>query len=131
MEELFTQSVKDLGSMYHFSRDELEILDDADKAAEELSKSEFEHYIKREVNRYFIKPLPSFSNTPCIRNVPLRLPIPTSTAIENSLSPILLKSLESGMHFDTISVSEKKFSESVILAFMCSFPEKLTLILHQ
>ncbi len=50
MEELFTQSVKDLGSMYHFSRDELEILDDADKAAEELSKSEFEHYIKREVN---------------------------------------------------------------------------------
>ncbi len=50
MEELFTQSVKDLGSMYHFSRDELEILDNADKAAEELSKSEFEHYIKREVN---------------------------------------------------------------------------------
>ncbi len=50
MEELFAQSIKDLSGIYHFSEDELKILEDADKAADELSESEFEHYIKREVN---------------------------------------------------------------------------------
>lgn len=50
MEKLFQQSIKDLGSFYKFSEEDLNILEDVDKAAEELAVPEFEHYIKREVN---------------------------------------------------------------------------------
>lgn len=50
MEELFAKSIEDLSRIYRFSDEELGILEDADRAAEELSESEFEHYIKREVN---------------------------------------------------------------------------------
>ena len=61
MEELFAQSIKDLSGIYHFSEDELKILEDADKAADELSESEFEHYIKREVNPDHAKVLAKYN----------------------------------------------------------------------
>lgn len=61
MEELFAQSIKDLSNIYHFSEDELKILEDADKAADELSESEFEHYIKREVNPDHAKVLAKYN----------------------------------------------------------------------
>ena len=50
MEKLLENSINDLGKLYDFSKEELKVLEDADKAADELSESEFEHYIKREVN---------------------------------------------------------------------------------
>jgi alkylation response protein AidB-like acyl-CoA dehydrogenase len=50
MEKTFQQSINDLGRLYKFSDDELKILENIDKAAEELALSEFEHYINHETN---------------------------------------------------------------------------------
>ena len=50
MEKTFQQSINDLERLYTFSDEELKILEQVDKAAEELAFSEFEHYIKRETN---------------------------------------------------------------------------------
>ena len=50
MEKLFQQSIYDLERFYSFSEAELKLLESADKAAEECANSEFEHYIRREVN---------------------------------------------------------------------------------
>ena len=50
MEKLFQQSISSLQRFYQFSPEDLKILEDADMAADELEVSEFEHYIKREVN---------------------------------------------------------------------------------
>jgi alkylation response protein AidB-like acyl-CoA dehydrogenase len=50
MEKTFQQSIYDLQRLYKFTEAELKVLDNVDKAAEELALSEFEHYIKRECN---------------------------------------------------------------------------------
>ena len=50
MEKLFQQSIEDLKYVYKFSDSELKILDNVDKATEEMAVPEFEHYLKHEVN---------------------------------------------------------------------------------
>ncbi|MDE1860534.1 MAG: acyl-CoA dehydrogenase family protein [Candidatus Micrarchaeota archaeon] len=50
MEKTFQQSIDDLKRFYNFSDVELKILEQVDRAAEELSLSEFEHHINHEVN---------------------------------------------------------------------------------
>ena len=50
MDGSFQKSIDDLKRFHKFSKGELEILGKADEAAEELSASEFESYIKHEVN---------------------------------------------------------------------------------
>ena len=50
MERLFQQSIDELGHFYNFSEEELKILDNVDKAAEEMAEPEFENYIGHTVN---------------------------------------------------------------------------------
>ncbi|MDE1767856.1 MAG: acyl-CoA/acyl-ACP dehydrogenase [Candidatus Micrarchaeota archaeon] len=50
MEALFKQSIDDLKRFQKFSSAELKMLDNVDKAAEEMAEPEFEHYLKHEVN---------------------------------------------------------------------------------
>ena len=50
MEKLFQQAIDDLKNFYSFSEEELKIIDNADKATDEMSVPEFEHYIKHEFN---------------------------------------------------------------------------------
>jgi alkylation response protein AidB-like acyl-CoA dehydrogenase len=50
MEEIFAKSIEDLGHVHKFTEKELSILENADKAAEEMAEMEFEHYVKHEVN---------------------------------------------------------------------------------
>ncbi|MDE1859445.1 MAG: acyl-CoA/acyl-ACP dehydrogenase [Candidatus Micrarchaeota archaeon] len=53
MEKIFQQEVEDLKKLYNFSEEENKILEQVDKAAEELAISEFEHYINRKTNPEF------------------------------------------------------------------------------
>ncbi len=55
MEENFSSALKDIGRIHKLTEKELEAAELADKAAEELSDSEFQHYLKHEVNPDFIK----------------------------------------------------------------------------
>lgn len=48
MDELFQKSIDDLSEFYKFSEQELKVLDEADKAAEELVMPEYEHYMNHE-----------------------------------------------------------------------------------
>ncbi len=50
MEQLFQNSIEDLNGLRHFSEEELRILDNVDKATEEMAESEFEYYLRHEVN---------------------------------------------------------------------------------
>jgi alkylation response protein AidB-like acyl-CoA dehydrogenase len=50
MEELFQESVNEVSSLIGLSDDEVSILEDADRAAEELISSEFERYVERKYN---------------------------------------------------------------------------------
>ncbi len=50
MEALFKQDIEDLSNIYKFSDEELKVLENVDKAADELSVSEFEHYLEHKVN---------------------------------------------------------------------------------
>ncbi len=50
MEKLFRHDIDDLGAFYHFSDEELKVLDNVDKAVEELSVSEMECYLDHKVN---------------------------------------------------------------------------------
>jgi alkylation response protein AidB-like acyl-CoA dehydrogenase len=50
MEPLFEASLKELTPMAGIAADERTILEDADKAADELATSEFEHYVARKYN---------------------------------------------------------------------------------
>jgi alkylation response protein AidB-like acyl-CoA dehydrogenase len=50
MDETFRKSVEDLQRLHKFTDDELSILEKVDKAADELAATEFEHYLKHEVN---------------------------------------------------------------------------------
>lgn len=50
MEEIFENSVNEVKSIIGLSQKEISILEDADKAAEELVTSEFEKYISRKYN---------------------------------------------------------------------------------
>ncbi len=50
MEKLLQQAIDDLKNFYNFSNEEFSILEKADKAAEEMTVPEFEHYIKHEFN---------------------------------------------------------------------------------
>ncbi|MEM3841574.1 MAG: acyl-CoA dehydrogenase family protein [Candidatus Micrarchaeaceae archaeon] len=61
MEKMIEQAINDLKNIYEFSEEELKVLDDVDKAADELSESEFEHYIKREVNPDHAKVLAKYN----------------------------------------------------------------------
>ncbi len=51
MEETFSRSVNDMHSLYKLSTEELKAVENADKAAEELSILEYEHYLKHEFNK--------------------------------------------------------------------------------
>ena len=61
MEKQIEEAINDLKNVYDFSEEELKVLEDADKAADELSESEFEHYIKREVNPDHAKVLAKYN----------------------------------------------------------------------
>jgi alkylation response protein AidB-like acyl-CoA dehydrogenase len=50
MEGLFQKDIDDLSKIYKFSELEIKTLENVDKAAYELSVSEFNHYVKHEVN---------------------------------------------------------------------------------
>ncbi|MCL4400417.1 acyl-CoA/acyl-ACP dehydrogenase [Candidatus Parvarchaeota archaeon] len=50
MEKSFSESIELVKNIYKFSSEELEILEKVDAAAGELVASEFDHYLKREVN---------------------------------------------------------------------------------
>ncbi len=50
MEELFKESIECLKRMRNFSEQELRILEDTDKAADEMAAPDFEHYLKHEVD---------------------------------------------------------------------------------
>jgi alkylation response protein AidB-like acyl-CoA dehydrogenase len=50
MEKLFQQTIEDLRHFYSFSEEELRMLDNVDKATEEMAEPEFEHYLRHEVN---------------------------------------------------------------------------------
>ncbi len=50
MEKLFAQSIEDVKKIYKFSDEDLKLLENVDKAAEELALPEFEYYLKRKFN---------------------------------------------------------------------------------
>ncbi len=50
MEKSFSDSIELIKTIYDFSKEELQILEKIDAASEELAVSEFDHYLKREVN---------------------------------------------------------------------------------
>jgi len=50
LEPLFQSSVDEVGRLLGLAKDELEILEDADSAADELMVSEFEKYVERKYN---------------------------------------------------------------------------------
>lgn len=50
MEQLFERSVREVGGLISLSREELSILESADRAADELVVSEFERYLERKYN---------------------------------------------------------------------------------
>jgi alkylation response protein AidB-like acyl-CoA dehydrogenase len=50
MEKSFSETVDSLKTIYNFSAEDLQILERVDAAAEELVTSEFDHYLKRELN---------------------------------------------------------------------------------
>jgi len=50
MERLFQQSIDEIRRLYGLSKGELGILGNVDKAAQEMAASEFEHYLRHEVN---------------------------------------------------------------------------------
>lgn len=50
MEKAFSEAVDAVKNIYEFSDEELKVLEKVDGAAEELVVSEFDHYLKREVN---------------------------------------------------------------------------------
>ncbi len=50
MEETFQQSITDLKQFHEFTEDEMKILENADKAAEEMAMPEYEHYLKHELS---------------------------------------------------------------------------------
>ncbi len=50
MEEIFEESVKEVASTVGLKSEEISILEDADRAAEELLASEFERYVTRKYN---------------------------------------------------------------------------------
>ena len=51
MEELFSKDIEDISKFYKFSEDEMKMLNNIDKTAEESYASEFEHYLKHEFNK--------------------------------------------------------------------------------
>ena len=58
MEETFQQSITDLKQFHEFTEDEIKILENADKAAEEMAMPEYEHYLKHELSGES-KPIPA------------------------------------------------------------------------
>ena len=50
METMFAQDIEDLKNLYSFSKEELDILERVDKAADEIALPEFENYLNRKVN---------------------------------------------------------------------------------
>ncbi len=51
MEETFQQSITDLEQFHKFTEEEMKILENADRAAEEMAMPEYEHYLKHELSR--------------------------------------------------------------------------------
>ena len=50
MEETFQQSIMDLKQFHKFTEEEMKILENADRAAEEMAMPEYEHYLKHELS---------------------------------------------------------------------------------
>ncbi len=50
MEETFQQSITDLEQFHKFTEEEMKILENADRAAEEMAMPEYEHYLKHELS---------------------------------------------------------------------------------
>ncbi len=51
MEKLLLQAIEDLSHLHKFTDEEMGVLEKADKAADALVEPEYEHYLKREVNK--------------------------------------------------------------------------------
>ncbi len=51
MEELFGKSVEELNPFCKFTEEEMKILENADRAAEEMAMPEYEHYLRHEFNQ--------------------------------------------------------------------------------
>ncbi len=50
MEETFSRSLVDISRLYKLSEDELKVVENSDRAAEDLAVPEYEHYLKHEFN---------------------------------------------------------------------------------